>query len=88
MIAKWADMRLRDPEVIGIWRQREKLEAVHLEAPAPCVKGQHVLFHSQWTVTAKHCKHKYKMERKKESQGNLKNQENKILTQSFHEKKS
>lgn len=47
MIAKWADMRLRDPEVIGIWRQREKLEAVHLEAPTYCVKGQHVLFHLQ-----------------------------------------
>lgn len=47
MIAKWADMRLRDPEVIGIWRQREKLGAVHLEAPTSCVKGQHVLFHSQ-----------------------------------------
>lgn len=72
---KWAAMRLRDAEVMGIWRQ-EKVEAVHLEAPMCCVKGQYVLFHLHWTVILKYCIHtKYKMERKNNSQVNKKNQE-------------
>lgn len=63
-------MKLRDPEVIGIWGQ-EELEAVHLEEPTCCVEGQYVLFNLHWTLAVKHCIHtKYKMEIKKESQGN------------------
>lgn len=66
-------MQLRDPEVIGVWRQKEILEAVHLEAPMYCVKGQYAFFHLHWTVTAEHCIHtNYKMERKKEMKKNQK----------------
>lgn len=87
---EWATVRLRDPIFIGIWRQ-EKLDALHLEAPMCCVKGQYVLLNLHWAVTLKHCIHtKYKMERKKESQGNekKKNQESEIIIQPFNEKMS